>query len=224
MIPGNKLYYNTASPLLLEILISLMANHLFDEFRLVGGTGLSLQIGHRKSADIDLFTDSVYGSIDFDAIDHYLHYHYPYVDTGDYRIIGMGKSYYIGNHKDDCIKLDLCYTDKFIEDIVFADNIRLASIGEITAMKIDVISRGGRKKDFWDLHEVNENITLQQMLALHEKRYPFNHDPALILEKLTDFRIADQDFDPICLRGKHWEIIKLDMIDLVKTEKRITKN
>jgi hypothetical protein len=92
----------------------------------------------------------------------------------------------------------------------------LASIGEITAMKIDVISRGGRKKDFWDIHEVKEDITVQQMLGLHEKRYPFNHDPALILEKLTDFLIADQDFDPICLRGKHWEIIKLDLIDMVK--------
>ncbi len=215
-MPEIKLYYNTVTPLLLEVLTSLMANHEFDEFRLVGGTGLSLQTGHRKSADIDLFTDSDYDSIDFAAIDQYLHQHYPYLDTSDYRIIGMGKSYYIGNHKDECIKLDLCYTDKFIEDIVSLDNIRLASIGEITAMKIDVISRGGRKKDFWDLHELKEELTVQQMLDLHKKRYPFTHDPALILEKLTDFRIADQDFNPICLKGKHWEIIKLDILDMVK--------
>jgi hypothetical protein len=210
------MYYHTVSPLLLEIMTSLMASHEFDEFRLVGGTGLSLQIGHRKSAAIDLFTDSEYDSIDFDAIDHYLGHNYPYFDPGDNKIIGMGKSYFIGNAREDCIKLDLFYTDNFIEDIVLFNNIRLASVGEITAMKIDLISRGGRKKDFWDLHEVMETITLQQMLALHKKRYPIIHDPALILEKLTDFRIADQDFDPICLRGKHWEIIKLDMIDMVK--------
>lgn len=216
MRPENRLFYNTASPLLLEILNSLMANRLFDGFRLVGGTGLSLQTGHRKSADIDLFTDSEYDSIDFDLIDKYLHQHFSYVDATKYPIIGMGKSFYVGNNKDDCIKLDLCYTDTFSEELLTIDNIRLASISEITAMKIDVVSRGGRKKDFWDLHEVKENMTLTQMLALHEKRYPFNHDQALILEKLTDFSTADQDFDPICLRGKHWEIIKLDMIDLVK--------
>jgi len=216
MKTGIKLYYNTITPLLLEVLKSLMVSHEFDEFRLVRGTGLSLQIGHRKSADIDLFTDSEYDSIDFDAIDHYVHHQYKYVDTGDYKLIGMGKSYFVGNSREDCIKLDLCYTDRFIDDIVLLDNIRLASIGEITAMKIDVISRGGRKKDFWDLHEVHGEITVQQMLDLHERRYPYNHDPALILEKLTDFHMADKDFDPICLRGKHWEIIKLDMIEMVR--------
>jgi hypothetical protein len=29
-------------------------------FRLVGGTGLSLQLGHRQSIDIDLFSDADY--------------------------------------------------------------------------------------------------------------------------------------------------------------------
>ena len=218
MIPGNKIYYNTVAPLLLEVLKSLMASHEFDEFRLAGGTSLSLQLGHRKSLDIDLFTDSEYNSIDFNAIDDYLHHHYPYVDTGEYRIIGMGKSYYVGNHKDDCVKLDLCYTDKFVEDIVFLDNIRFANIGEITAMKIDVITRGGRKKDFWDLHEILEYYTVQEMIELHNKRYPISHDPELILKQLTDFRKADQDFNPICLKGKHWEIIKLDFLDIVNNE------
>ena len=33
----------------------------FDSFRLVGGTALSLHIGHRKSVDIDLFSDAEYG-------------------------------------------------------------------------------------------------------------------------------------------------------------------
>jgi hypothetical protein len=40
------------------------------------------------------------------------------------------------------------------------DNIRMATSEEITAMKIDVILRGGRKKDFWDVHELWEVIKL----------------------------------------------------------------
>jgi hypothetical protein len=49
------------------------------------------------------------------------------------------------------------YTDPFIQPPIEIDSIRLASIEEIIAMKMDVIQRGGRKKDFWDLHELLSN-------------------------------------------------------------------
>lgn len=49
-----------------------MQSKIFDDFRLVGGTALSLQIGHRESIDIDLFSDADYGSLDFRAIEIYL--------------------------------------------------------------------------------------------------------------------------------------------------------
>ncbi len=45
-----------------------MEAEIFKDFRLVGGTALSLKIGHRISVDIDLFSDAEYGTIDFDAI------------------------------------------------------------------------------------------------------------------------------------------------------------
>lgn len=185
----------------------------FDPFRLVGGTTLCLYRGHRESIDIDLFSDAPYDSIDFLAIDSFLRKTYTYVDTYQYNVIGMGKSYYIGDNKDDCIKLDLFYTDEFIQEIQLIDGIRLATVEEIIAMKIEVISRGGRKKDFWDIHELKDDYSLEKMLALHEKRFPFNHDITHIKKSFSDFETADEDFDPICLKEKHWEIIKLDMID-----------
>ncbi len=49
----ETLYYHTVSHLLLESLKKLMAEPVFNEFRLVGGTALSLQLGHRTSVDID---------------------------------------------------------------------------------------------------------------------------------------------------------------------------
>jgi Nucleotidyl transferase AbiEii toxin, Type IV TA system len=209
----NKLYYNVINNLLLEVLKDLMANPIFSSFRLVGGTALSLFRGHRESVDIDLFTDADYGSIDFQAIDTFLKSNYPFYQSNDFQAIGMGKSYLIGHNKDRCIKLDLYYTDPFFDDIVLIDNIRLASVEEIIAMKVDVIQRTGRKKDFWDLHELMENYSFEKMLFLHEKRYPYNHNPDLIKHNFTQFIEADDDFDPICLKGKFWEIIKLDMID-----------
>jgi len=120
-------------------------------------------------------------------------------------------SYYFG-----VPKLDLYYTDDFIQDIQWIDGIRLATLEEIIAMKMDVIARSGRKKDFWDIHELMNDYSIQEMLALHEKCYPYTHDQEVVKANLSRFTSADEDFDPICLRNKHWEIIKLDMIDFAK--------
>ena len=208
-----KLHYITTGQQMQRILKTLMKAKEFDAFRLVGGTALSLHRGHRESLDIDLFSDATYDSIDFKAIESFLSNTFSYVDTNDYKIVGLGKSYYVGNSEEDCVKLDLFYTDEFIQDFLLIDGIRLATVEEIIAMKIDVISRGGRKKDFWDIHELKEDYSIGKMLALHKQRYPFNHDEDQIRRNFSNFQIADDDFSPICLKGKHWEIIKLDMID-----------
>lgn len=212
----TKLHYNTVTPLLLSVLKSCMSAKEFNTFRLVGGTALSLQRGHRVSVDIDLFTDAPYGSIDFDSIDRWLKNHYAYVDTHDFRPVGMGKPYFVGENKMNCIKLDLYYTDSFTDKPLEIDGIRIATIEDVIAMKADIIQRGGRKKDFWDLHELIDEYTLKEILALHEKRFPYNHNPQLLLSNLTNFTQADDDFDPQCLQGKHWELIKLDLIEFVK--------
>lgn len=211
----NKLYYNTVDSLLFDVLKVLMEEKEFDAFRLVGGTALSLYRGHRKSIDIDLFTDALYGSIDFNAIDSFLRKIYSYVETNDYDVIGFGKSYFVGKNEKESIKLDLFYTDSFIEKLVVIDNIRLATINEIVAMKLDVVSRDGRKKDFWDLHELISDYKAEEMFLLHKQRYPYAHDPSLLKQNFKKFESADDDFDPICLKGKYWELIKLDMIEFV---------
>jgi hypothetical protein len=195
-----------------------MSSREFEAFRLVGGTALSLMKGHRKSVDIDLFTDAPYGSIDFDSIDLFLRKTYNYVDAHYGPEAGMGRSYFAGSSLIDCIKLDLFYTDEFMDKMLLMDEIRFAGIDELIAMKLDVISRGGRKKDYWDIHELMDEYTLDQMLDLHKRRYPYTHDKAVLLNRLVDFNNADNDFDPICLRGKYWEIIKLDLIDLVQRQ------
>lgn len=206
----------TVTPLLLNILQKIMNEPLFQPFRLAGGTALSLQIGHRKSIDIDLFTDELYGTIDFGAIDHYFENNFNICEHNKSDTIGFGKCYFIGNQNTDLIKFDVFYSDPFIESFIITNNIRLASINEIIAMKLDVIQRIGRKKDFWDLHEFIGKLTLEQWLNLHEKRYPYNHQKVNLMHNLTNFDSAELDFDPICLKGKFWEFIKEDFLDFVK--------
>ena len=197
----------------MTVLKTCMTSSVFDTFRLVGGTALSLQRGHRKSADIDLFTNAEYGSVDLEAVHSFLQASFPYVDSLEVTSMGLGKSYFVGDHASDCIKMDVYYTDDFISDIYCVEGIRMADIHDIIAMKTDVILRGGRKKDFWDIHELMNDYSLEDMLALHQNRYPFGHDASVIIQKFKDFSLADDDFEPVCLRGKYWELIKLDIID-----------
>ena len=63
-----KLHYETVSPTLQRTLHQLMELESLRDFRLVGGTSLALQRGHRRSIDIDLFTDADYGTMPLDAI------------------------------------------------------------------------------------------------------------------------------------------------------------
>jgi len=88
-----KLFWNTVTPWLKTALTILMETHAFDSFRLVGGTSLGLQLGHRMSVDIDLFTDAAYNSVDFDSIDSVLRKSFAYVSKPNAGAIGMGNSY-----------------------------------------------------------------------------------------------------------------------------------
>ena len=55
------LQINAITPGLYKLLKSLMARPELNDFALAGGTGLALQIGHRISVDLDLFS-----SMDFE--------------------------------------------------------------------------------------------------------------------------------------------------------------
>lgn len=214
-------HYNSVSGLLKSTLTTLMQAPVFESFRLVGGTALSLQIGHRLSIDIDLFTDAPYDSINFKSIDTFIENTFPYHHHFSNFQPALGKSYTVGSDREQAIKVDVFYTDTFIHPPLIEDGIRMATTEEIIAMKIDVVQRGGRKKDFWDLHELFTKYPLSEMLLLHQQRYPYTHDSALILQNLTHFDLADDDFDPVCLRGKYWAFIKEDIIEIVEAHLKL---
>ena len=206
----NELQYQTVKPILRSTLERLMEMEEFVPFRLVGGTSLSLRYGHRMSDDIDLFTDAEYGSLDFHQLQDILRKEFPYCqgDCGD--IVGFGASYIVGNSKNDCVKLDLFYTDPFIRPMEMYGPIRMAAVEDIVAMKMDVVSRGGRKKDFWDLHMLRNHYSVEQMLSLYEERYPYGATREECVNGLTNFSVADTEPDPKCLQEKVWQLIKLD--------------
>lgn len=211
------LYWNTVAEELKSALIKLMQAEELKDFRLVGGTALSLHLGHRMSVDIDLFTDAPYGTINFNAIEDFLKREF-YFARGDFgESPGMGKSYLVGSEHDSLVKVDIYYAmDPFFQAAVQIDDMRSATVEEIIAMKVDIVQRGGRKKDFWDLHELLNKYTIADMLTLHKQRFEWTHDRNLIIKNFSDFKLADDDFDPICLKGKEWVFIKEDFAEAVK--------
>lgn len=210
------MHYETITPLLKKVLDDMMANSIFDPFYLVGGTSLSLRLGHRRSADIDLYTKAPYGSLDFSLFEQFFSAKYKYYDCIDTSgIVGMGRSYYVGETEENNIKIDLYYYEEFLDPCDVMDGIRIASLADVTAMKVDVIARVGRKKDFWDLHELLNIYTLADMLELHKQRYEYTHDRDSIIANFLNFASAEEAFNPICLMGKDWELIKLDFAELL---------
>ncbi|MEO6850766.1 MAG: nucleotidyl transferase AbiEii/AbiGii toxin family protein [Mucilaginibacter sp.] len=211
------MHWETVGDLLAETLRKLMQAEELMEFRLVGGTALSLHLGHRMSVDIDLFTDAIYGSIDFDLIEAYLLNNFAYVhgDFGGGTI--MGKSYLVGSDKDNGVKLDVYYSnDPFFQDVIEVEGIRMATVQEIIAMKIDIVQRNRRKKDFWDLHDLLLNYTIDQMIDLHKQRFEWTHEPDLIIGGFGKISEADDDLTPICLKNKQWAFIKDDFREAIK--------
>lgn len=188
-----------------------MELQLLQSFRLVGGTALSLQLGHRESVDIDLFTDVNYNSINFHQIKEAFESQFQFVSGAFSEQPGMGLSCLIGNNDQEAVKLDLFYTDNYVYPALTVDGIRMADAKEIAAMKLEVIGHGGRKKDFWDLHELLDHYNLEQMLDFYSVRYPYSHTRTELLEQLINFNTADDDFDAICLKNKYWQLIKLDI-------------
>lgn len=156
------LYTETVEAGTLDLIKQLMQDKELSAFNLVGGTALSLQLGHRKSIDIDLFTDK-----DFDAIRMSRHLSKTY----NAEISGMltnGVFCYINNVKSDFIAHQ--YPIKKIETI---DGIRMLSLEDIGAMKLNVILYNGtRLKDFVDMHSLLECVPLNNITATFEKKYP----------------------------------------------------
>ena len=212
---ASILHYETVLPVLKEVLERISSREELKEFRLVGGTNLSLRFGHRMSDDIDYFTPQEYGTADFDGIYAMLRQEFDYIYGGG-KDIGFGHSYFVGNSSIDGekVKLDIMYTDPFLNDPDVLDGVNFASIEDIVAMKLNAVTDGfGRKKDFWDIHFLLGMFTLEEMLDLHERRHPWEHERDSLLKDLNNFIKADKDPNPRCLLGKDWQQIKLDLID-----------
>lgn len=119
------LHTETVAPKTLEFLNLLMNDAAFARFLLVGGTSLSLQLGHRVSIDLDLFCNE---SFDEQKLSEYLRSEYKFeldfIDKGAVK----GE---IGSVKIDCI----AHKYPWLKNPIEINGIRLAGYEDLAAMK-----------------------------------------------------------------------------------------
>ncbi len=175
------------------------------DFYLAGGTALALLLGHRESVDFDFFSEKRYNAskildelksmlLDDEAIE----IKEQDADTLIIFINSIKISFFFYNHKllDSKIKL--------------LDNIKLASVKDIFAMKLIAISQRGTKKDFIDMYFLLNNgfEMFDAVQVLNEKYEKVKFNKLHILKSFSYFDDADLDAEPKMLKKVSWQEVK----------------
>jgi hypothetical protein len=129
-----------------------------EDFLLCGGTNAALQIGHRLSVDIDLFTNNV-------------------VEPGEL-LSKVARGFSLQPNRTSIresgvvvflqpsgVKVDLFHMDLAMKLPPVVDNgMRLANLMDVAAMKIEAMIQRRVKKDYIDLHFIFKQIDPQKCL------------------------------------------------------------
>ncbi len=151
----------TVSAKTLELISSLQQQPELKSFVLVGGTALALQIGHRSSVDIDLFSTEPF---DVQTMTDLL------VSEYGFKVLSQQKNTIRGIISDVMTDL-ITHPYPFLE-IVEEDGIRMASMKDIAAMKLNAIAISGERfKDFADIYFLLESYRLSEMLDFYCTKY-----------------------------------------------------
>ena len=195
------LQISTVEPATLVILKKLMTIPELADFSLVGGTALSLRYGHRKSVDLDLFASSEFDvNTVIAALERTFPQMYRHISTNSIGIFG-----YIENVKIDLVRY---HYHPVIAPVIVEDGIRFLSSQDIMAMKINAILRRGVKKDFWDIAELLEHYTMDELIDSYIKKYPSQTLLISIPRALIYFDDAEKTDTPISFKKQTWEKVK----------------
>jgi len=169
----------------------------FSGLRLVGGTSLALQLGHRKSIDLDLF-----GILNIDELALAKNLS----GLGSLSLLNRTENIYI--YLINGIKVDITnYHYPWLEKAIVKDKLILAEKKDIAAMKLAAITGRGTKKYFIDLYFLLQYFTLAEMISFYKKKF-FDGSEFLVIKSLSYFDDADSDADPFMIKQILWVDIK----------------
>lgn len=181
-----------------SLLKRLMSDSSLTKFNLVGGTALSLHLGHRKSVDLDLFTQTP-----FDAyfLMKHLSDNYGFVE-------GFIENNTLKGTIDHVYVDMLSYDYPFVKPLcIYEKWLRILDLTDLSAMKLSAITDSGtRLKDFVDISFLSSRMSLNDMLLSYEKKFK-NSNVISVLKALTYY--DDIQNDIIHLTKGHFDIRKI---------------
>jgi hypothetical protein len=179
-----------------------------DSFYLGGGTGLALQIGHRKSEDLSFFSDQ---SFDENRLVQ---------DLSDFQVIQQYRGTVHGVLNGVRLSF-LLYPVPLMNATHRWEGIKIASLPDLVAERFKTVSQRGAKKDFCDLYAgFKSGVSIEQGCQYFKKRFKNSGIQFYsVLKGLTYFEDAESDPEPIWLQpdfSTDWEDIKNFFRDNVK--------
>ena len=191
------LHRKTIDTSTLELLRKLQSLPELSQTRLVGGTALALQLGHRKSIDLDFF-----GQMDT-SLDELSFIISAFAQVKPIASSRMMRFLIVNDVKVDIVS----YPYPWLEDPVQEEGIVLAGIKDIAAMKLSAITNRGTRKDFVDLYYLLQHYTLRELIGFYKSKYS-DSQFFTVIKSLTYFDDAEKDPMPTMLRSADWDVIK----------------
>lgn len=194
------LYKEAIEPSTLELLIELQKADILSNFYLAGGTSLAMQMGHRKSIDLDLFTQN---DFDVNGILEFLEEQFKF--KMDYSAKNTLKGS-VENTKIDLIS----HKYPFIKKPVHIWGARIFSVEDIAARKLNVIAGDGtRSKDFIDIYFLLKQYSVKEILDFYSIKYK-TRNLLHIIKSLNYFEDIDTHDWPEMLLEKDLSLSKVE--------------
>jgi hypothetical protein len=191
------IYRETISHAIEAVLRSLPREPILERFYLAGGTALALQLGHRRSADLDFFTARPF---DEEVLLGEIH-HLPefeliskapgtiHAQTQGVKITFLGYDYPVLFPFSSWLGADL------------------ADPRDIACMKISAIASRGTRRDFVDLYAACRRYGLADLGQLFLRKYG-RVSLVHVAKSLTYFEDAEKDPMPNMLTPLEWTEVK----------------
>jgi len=194
------LHQSTVDESTLELLKQLQKKDYLKGFYLVGGTALSLKMGHRKSVDLDLFSNF---SFDTSQLLENLSADFPF------KLLFSANNTLKGSINKVQVDI-LAHRYPLVAEPVVVENILMLSNEDIAAMKLNAITVSGQRvKDFIDIYYLLNIFTVKQMIGFYKIKYTEYND-ANVMKSLCWFGDADLSDWPVLLESPrlNWKSVK----------------
>ena len=203
------MYWNIIDEERYKLLKKICENVTLDDYYMVGGTALSIQLGLRESFDFDFFVRSKFNN---DLLVEELNkigkveVKQNQIGTVDVLLNNVQVSffYYPNNVLKEFIK-----TNEI-------ENLKMASIIDIAAMKVAAIGGRGAKKDFFDLYNImnKENISVKKIAKAVVEKFGMNVNYVNMIMGLSYFDDAEDEILPETFVKYDWNEIKKYFINI----------